>query len=98
MTLKDKPQAIAQTADRLQAFKASLDRRIRDYPTPIAGCDEQFNYLLEQRDQAAGHLRSLEASRQRSSQRPQVIRRIRDFLESSVYGTTPKDRVETPGR
>lgn len=24
--------------------------QIKRYPTPIAGCDEQFNFLLEERD------------------------------------------------
>ncbi len=36
---------------RLQAEKARMQREISTYPTPIAGCDEQFNYLLERYSQ-----------------------------------------------
>jgi len=28
-----------------------MQREISTYPTPIAGCDEQFNYLLERYSQ-----------------------------------------------
>ena len=36
-----------------QEITARLDaiyEQIKTYPTPIAGCDEQFNYLLEERN------------------------------------------------
>ena len=36
-----------------QEITARLDAiygQIMTYPTPIAGCDEQFNYLLEERN------------------------------------------------
>ena len=36
---------------QLQAEKARLQREISNYPTPIAGCDEQFNFLLERYSQ-----------------------------------------------
>jgi hypothetical protein len=32
----------------LEAERQRLYEEIRNYPAPIAGCDEQFNYLLEQ--------------------------------------------------
>ncbi len=38
-------------------------RQIKNYPTPIAGCDEQFNFLLEERDR----LRNLLATVQKQS-------------------------------
>jgi len=28
----------------------TIYEQIKKYPTPIAGCDEQFNFLLEERD------------------------------------------------
>ena len=37
--------------------------QIKSYPTPIAGCDEQFNFLLEERDR----LRNLLATDQKQS-------------------------------
>ena len=39
--------------DELLARMARLKDAIRHYPTPIAGCDDQFNYLCEQRDALA---------------------------------------------
>ena len=37
----------------IQEIAAQLEtiyEQIKKYPTPIAGCDEQFNFLLEERD------------------------------------------------
>ncbi len=36
-----------------QEIAAQLEtiyEQIKKYPTPVAGCDEQFNFLLEERD------------------------------------------------
>ena len=35
-----------ETAARLD----TIYEQIKNYPTPIAGCDEQFNFLLTERD------------------------------------------------
>jgi len=43
------------TAQRL------LGREIRSYPTPIAGCDAQFNHLLAQRTRISDALAQLDA-------------------------------------
>lgn len=37
----------------LRARLAAIADEIRHYPTPIAGCDDQFNYLCEKRDALA---------------------------------------------
>jgi len=34
---------------KLDEAVKSLDVEISNYPTPIAGCDQQFNHLLEER-------------------------------------------------
>ncbi len=36
-------------ANRLEHRLAELSRLVRDYPTPIARCDEQLAALLEER-------------------------------------------------
>jgi hypothetical protein len=46
----------------LEAEKQRLYEEIRNYPTPIAGCDQQFNYLLEQQAQVLADLNRLRAS------------------------------------
>lgn len=33
----------------LEKERHRINKEIRNYPTPIAGCDAQFNYLLEER-------------------------------------------------
>ena len=36
---------------------AALAEEIRNYPTPIARCDEQLAYLIEQRDRLIARLK-----------------------------------------
>ena len=51
---------------KIQEIAAQLEtiyEQIKNYPTPIAGCDEQFNFLLEERDR----LRDLLATDQQQS-------------------------------
>lgn len=46
----------------LATEKQRLYQEIRNYPTPIAGCDQQFNYLLEQQAAVVAELRRIRAS------------------------------------
>ena len=48
----------------LEAEKRRLYEAIRNYPTPIAGCDQQFNYLLEQQAQVIAELHRIQAAMQ----------------------------------
>ena len=41
---------------RLEQERGRIQQEIRSYPTPIAGCDQQFNALLEERSQIAAEL------------------------------------------
>jgi len=43
---KRSPKKETAVVERLQRIKD----KIKHYPTPIAGCDEQFNFLLRERD------------------------------------------------
>ena len=68
----------------LESRKTRLFEEIRLYPTPIAGCDQQFNYLLEQQALA---VRELAAARQIVALEPtdgNVLRRLADFVISSL--------------
>tara|TARA_Y100000758_G_scaffold27862_1_gene18739 strand:+ start:830 stop:1009 length:180 start_codon:yes stop_codon:yes gene_type:complete len=40
-------------------LKKELNEEIRYYPGPIAGCDVQFNWLLEERIRLAEQLKEL---------------------------------------
>mgnify|MGYP007046922238 CR=1 FL=1 len=52
-----------QVRDYLDALKAPIDVEIRNYPSPVAGCDAQFNHLIERRAEIAGELGRLETMR-----------------------------------
>lgn len=45
----------------LNAARAALDAEIHGYPTPISGCDAQFNHLLAERRRVLAALRALDA-------------------------------------
>ena len=42
-------------SDSLQSVREQL----KDYPTPVAGCDEQFNFLLSERDRLTEELNNI---------------------------------------
>ena len=42
---------VADAQAALRKTLRSLNKEISGYPTPISGCDAQFNYLLAQRGQ-----------------------------------------------
>ncbi|MBO9436681.1 hypothetical protein J7394_20925 [Ruegeria sp. R13_0] len=44
----------------LRLAQSALRRNIADYPTPIAGCDEQFNHLLDQSERVRNALAALD--------------------------------------
>jgi hypothetical protein len=43
-------------------LRDTLQDEIRNYPTPIAGCDQKFNYLLEKRGQLIGEAGRINAA------------------------------------
>ncbi|HVU86283.1 MAG TPA: hypothetical protein VHD36_03115 [Pirellulales bacterium] len=44
----------------LEAEKQRVYGEIKNYPTPITGCDQQFNALLEEQARIVAQLRRLE--------------------------------------
>ena len=49
MTAVDSPPVWSIVGIALERSKARIYADIRAYPAPIPACDQQFNYLLEQR-------------------------------------------------
>ena len=41
--------SVAQATASLKRAQSTLISEIKNYPTPIAGCDVQFNHLLEEK-------------------------------------------------
>ena len=46
----------------IEALLGNIYLQIKNYPTPIAGCDEQFNFLLAERDRLRDELEQLKRS------------------------------------
>jgi chromosome segregation ATPase len=63
---------------QLEDMKSAVAAEIQSYPRPIAGCDAQFNHLLERRRQLWDELSRLDAVRRDRS------KGVEDFLQSST--------------
>ncbi|MBO9447407.1 hypothetical protein [Ruegeria sp. R14_0] len=59
--MDDYSECLDIARQELKLAKAALRRKMAEYPTPIAGCDEQFNYLLDQSERVRNALAALEA-------------------------------------
>jgi hypothetical protein len=57
----DQGPSVETARHHLEAARAALDAEIHAYPTPIAGCDAQYNHLLAQRRRVQAALRALAA-------------------------------------
>ncbi len=54
--------SISAARGALEAAKTSLQSEISAYPTPISGCDAQFNHLLADRQKVLEALHALDAA------------------------------------
>ena len=52
---------ISTAREALKAAKVALQSEISAYPTPISGCDAQFNHLLADRQKVLEALSTLDA-------------------------------------
>lgn len=52
--------AWARLRAHLVTSRSAIQDEIRNYPTPITACDEQFNYLLEKRDHLIDELNRID--------------------------------------
>ena len=75
--------------ERLELSKARIAGQINSYPTPITGCDAQFDYLLEQRGKLTEELGRLEAARLDSAGRNDGVAALADFISSSEFLDVP---------
>lgn len=58
----DYQTSISTARSALIAAKNDLQSEIATYPTPISGCDAQFNHLLADRQKVLEALRTLDAA------------------------------------
>ena len=58
---RDIEPLLVQAHPALETARRALAREITSYPTPISGCDAQFNHLLAQRSQISRALDALQS-------------------------------------
>ncbi len=75
--------ALRRLREHLLRLKAPIDRQIREYPTPIAGCDAQFNHLLDERRRLAHDLNRLDAIEQKTPDEQEQALAV--FVQGSNY-------------
>jgi hypothetical protein len=74
-----------ELGDHLESARKSILAEIRNYPPPIAACDQQFNDLLEQRGRIALELSRLAFLRREHSTSETDARALLDFLNASEF-------------
>lgn len=57
----DQASPLHRARAALSDARAELDEEIHSYPTPISGCDAQYNHLLAERRRVHAALEALEA-------------------------------------
>lgn len=93
MTSSQHQDAWAAIIDALSDELSDVQRHIRNYPMPIPACDEQFNSLLERREELS---RELARARELSEETDPEI--VRAFVRSSAHLNVAKDVVSRSGR
>ena len=71
--------------EHLENERHRVIEEIKKYPTPIAACDAQFNYLLEERARIAQELDQLKALAGEGLSRKAYLELIGKFIASSNY-------------
>ena len=70
---------------QLETEKVRIYEAIGNYPPPIAACDQQFNYLLEERTRISRELDRLNKISAASLPIEDSIKLIDEFIRSSRY-------------
>jgi len=70
---------------QLETEKARIYEAIGSYPSPIAACDQQFNYLLEEQTRISRELVRLNEATTASLTIADSIELIDEFIRSSGY-------------
>ena len=60
--MSDYQTHLTEAEAALEAARRALADEMRAYPSPVAGCDAQFNHLISERRRIADALAALRAS------------------------------------
>mgnify|MGYP001249117261 FL=1 len=55
-----------------QEILNQINQELADYPSPITGCDAQYNYLLEQRTMLERYMKGLD------TEKIEIMSRVQD--------------------
>lgn len=69
----------------LEQHKERIYAQIKGYPTPITACDQQFNYLLDERTAISRELDRLRSAAEESTRDGDQRGCIQAFIDSSSY-------------
>jgi hypothetical protein len=69
----------------LEDLRRRTSEEIHSYPSPIAGCDAQFNHLLEQRTNIAAELQRLAHIGEWRGRGAEYAAMLEAFVSSSAY-------------
>ncbi|HXF53866.1 MAG TPA: hypothetical protein VNK52_07060 [Hyphomicrobiaceae bacterium] len=82
----DKIDEVRQGAQAvLEALRRRTSEEIHSYPSPIAGCDAQFNHLLEQRTAIVDELQRLQKLAEVRADTRRYVQALDDFLENCMF-------------
>ncbi len=70
--------------ERLEQHKSRINVELRNYPPPITACDQQFNYLLEQRASVESEISQITSSEAHCTG-PDAVKVITKFLSASRW-------------
>jgi hypothetical protein len=71
--------------EQLEKVTNRIYEEIKDYPRPIAGCDAQFNFLLDERASIAAEWGRVREASEASRGGGDALRSLRAFLHSSRH-------------
>jgi hypothetical protein len=69
----------------LENEKKRIYDEIRNYPPPIAGCDQQYNHLLEERTRILQELNRMHQTFEKSLVHPHAIKLLGEFVKASSF-------------
>lgn len=82
----------------LERKRLALAEEIRNYPTPIAGCDQHFNWLLEQEQRVRAQIQRLNSLAAQARTPEALAAALRAFDAERVPAEPyPHDTVHSPG-
>jgi hypothetical protein len=71
----------------------SLVKEMRNYPTPVSGCDAQFNYLFEQRNKILRELSEINIAYSQNTPHVESIHLMEKFITASGFIDTETDEA-----